>query len=73
MSLWLDGSSIVTVHFIAKQSTIDCFMTGLCRSSPSMPSVRQMSVTHLQAVLARPSMSLPLIAAGQIMYLCCRI
>jgi len=42
LSLWLDGSSIITVHFIAKQSTTDCFMTGRSRSSPSMPSVRRM-------------------------------
>ncbi|UWG95981.1 hypothetical protein LPY66_13820 [Dehalobacter sp. DCM] len=58
---------------MAIRSTIDRFLTGPCRSSPSMPSVRRMSVTHPQVVLARPSMSLPLITAGQIMYLCCRI
>jgi hypothetical protein len=32
-----------------------------------------MSVTHPQVVMARLSMSLPLITAGQIMYLCYRI
>jgi len=35
-------------------------MTGRSRSSPSMPSVRRMPVTHPQAVFARPSTSLPL-------------
>ena len=53
LSLWLGGSSIITVHFIAKQSTTDCFMTGRSRSSPSMPSVRRMKFIRRQSWRAR--------------------
>jgi len=40
------GVSLSTVRFIAKQSTTDCFMVKLCRSSPSIQSFFRMSVTH---------------------------
>jgi hypothetical protein len=40
------GVSLSTVRFIAKQSTTDCFMAKLYRSSPSMPSFFRMPVTH---------------------------
>ena len=40
------GVSLSTVRFIAKQSTTDCFMVKLYRSSPSMPSLFRMPVTH---------------------------
>ena len=71
--LWLGGSVVCPVHFMAIQPTTGCFQIGCYRSCPSMPSSwrdgfrRESWRTHL----CRCRVS-SVYAAGQLLYFSCR-